>query len=1025
VQYPFKPGHPFYTPFFIITKTTSMKLSFRESLLWLPALLMSFTSLAQTSLHYWDFNTGVSGTPWATPIVATQTMGGGSLSHPYGAGTDAFAGSTQDAPGFTTASAGATFSVVGNANNGGAFILSVPTTGYQDIKYTYSTRGTATGFTTHTIDYSADGVSFTNFATITGRTNTTFTLQTVDFTAITAANDNPNFKIRVTVTGATNATGNNRFDNMRIVGNTIAVANSIAVAAGANTAEGGSNGTFGLALSPVTPGAVTVDYAFTGSATFTSDYTVSFTGATSNSSTASGTLTIPTGTTAVTVNISPVDDALIETTETITLTLTNPTGGYVLGISSASINLSDNDLAAIDFTGAYSHDFNTLSNTVLSSTLPQGWLFSETGTGSNTTYGVDNGGSNAGNTYSYGASATTERAFGGLQSGAVVPTVGAMINNNTGATLGSFQITYTGEQWRLGAVGRSDKLDFQYSLNATTLSNGTWVDVDGLDFIAPVSGGTVGAIDGNATGNKTTINYTINGLSIPAGANFMIRWRDTDASGSDDGLAIDDVSFSLGCVPPAAQPTLLNLTPALQAIGGTFTAAAGADSYLVLISTSPTLTEQPVSGNPYNTDDVIGNATVVSVDGLSFNAAGLTPSTTYYFFVYAMVAASNCINTTAALTGSIATTTPPACTPPVTQASNLAAANITGTSIDISYTRGSGDNVLVVARATDAINAGPINSLNYTVGTEIGSGNFVVFNGTAAGFTHSGLLQNTTYNYALYEYNSADFCYTAVPLTGSFMTACVTPVNVSAFGIGIGNALLNVNWTNPSGSCFDEIVIVASTAPIAGTGDTYVALANPVYGSGEQVVYRGTGGTVTVSGLTNGTTYYFKAFTRKGIAYSAGIQASGSPFDPASGYLYLYGNLHAHSSYSDGNKADLSKTPADDYAFARDALCMDFMGMSEHNHAGAGMNLPDYTLGYNQANAINGVTGPHGNTLVTLFGMEWGVIKNGGHVLIYGFDNQLIGWEPGNYDIFVNKSTYVDLWPVINARPGAFATLAG
>jgi len=90
---------------------------------------------------------------------------------------------------------------VSSASNGQEFTLSVPTTGYSGIKYTYSTRGTGTGFTTHTIDYTTDGTNYTNIATITGRTATTFSLQTVDFTAITAADNNPDFKIRVTVSG--------------------------------------------------------------------------------------------------------------------------------------------------------------------------------------------------------------------------------------------------------------------------------------------------------------------------------------------------------------------------------------------------------------------------------------------------------------------------------------------------------------------------------------------------------------------------------------------------------------------------------------------------------------------------------------------------------------------------------------------------------------------------------------------------------------------------------------------------------
>src|SRR5690348_13039448 len=71
----------------------------------------------------------------------------------------------------------------------------------------------------------------------------------------------------------------------------------------------------------------------------------------------------------------------------------------------------------------YTENFNSMANTATSSTLPAGWLLLETGTSSNTTYAADNGASNAGNTYSYGTTAATERAFGSVQSGSVVPTI--------------------------------------------------------------------------------------------------------------------------------------------------------------------------------------------------------------------------------------------------------------------------------------------------------------------------------------------------------------------------------------------------------------------------------------------------------------------------------------------------------------------------------------------------------------------------------------------------------------------------
>jgi len=203
--------------------------------------------------------------------------------------------------------------------------------------------------------------------------------------------------------------------------------------------------------------------------------------------------------------------------------------------------------------GTYSQDFNTLANTAGSTTntaLPTGWLLTETGGGTrdNEQYAVDTGSGNTGDTYSYGSSGSTERAFGGLRSGTLVPVIGACFTNATGNTLGSFDIAYTGEQWRLGTISRTDSLNFEYSLSATSLTTGTWTSVAALNFVTPTTA-TVGAKDGNAAANRTALSATISSLAIGNGATFCIRWTDTDAASSDDGLAIDDFSITVSGTP--------------------------------------------------------------------------------------------------------------------------------------------------------------------------------------------------------------------------------------------------------------------------------------------------------------------------------------------------------------------------------------------------------------------------------------------------------------------------------------------
>ena len=138
-------------------------------------------------------------------------------------------------------------------------------------------------------------------------------------------------------------------------------------------------------------------------------------------------------------------------------------------------------------------------------------------------------------------------------------------------------------------------------------------------------------------------------------------------------------------------------------------------------------------------------------------------------------------------------------------------------------------------------------------------------------------------------------------------------------------------------------------------------------------------------------------------------------------YNFYYGNIHAHSGYSDGNvdsATSLIRTPAQDYAYAQASAYFDFLGISDHNHSSAGMSLAEFHLGVAQAQ-----TAGQPGVFTALYGMEYGVINNGGHLLVYGIDS-LIGWQSGNYDIFCGQYDYAQLFGIVNAHAGAFCSLA-
>lgn len=215
---------------------------------------------------------------------------------------------------------------------------------------------------------------------------------------------------------------------------------------------------------------------------------------------------------------------------------------------------------------AYTQNFNTLANApdnalldkaTSVSPLPMGWDFIETG--GDTNYRVGAGTNTAGDTYSFGPAANSDRALGSVTSNTITSiALGAVFTNNTGQTITSLNIAYTGEQWRGGdTAGVVDTLAFSYSDNTSAINAGTFLPFGSLDFSSPQPT-LSGPLNGNALANQTSLSQTIAGLSIPNGQSFAIRWTDSNITGSDDGLSVDDFSLTpngSGGPPPGASFT--------------------------------------------------------------------------------------------------------------------------------------------------------------------------------------------------------------------------------------------------------------------------------------------------------------------------------------------------------------------------------------------------------------------------------------------------------------------------------------
>ncbi|RQO70311.1 hypothetical protein DBR43_20025 [Pedobacter sp. KBW06] len=381
----------------------------------------------------------------------------------------------------------------------------------------------------------------------------------------------------------------------------------------------------------------------------------------------------------------------------------------------------------------------------------------------------------------------------------------------------------------------------------------------------------------------------------------------------------------------------------------------------------------------------------------------------------------------------------PPCAAPATIASSLVFSSVSTNSITGSFTAAADANEYLIIRSLSPnLTALPVDGTVYNKGTAIGGG-IVSDRIIGRTFTDTGLPSSTTYYYFIFSLNNISCTggpkyLSTTYLSGSEVTKTPAPCSIpanqpTAFTVTSSNYNFIQGTYAPTGNA-DEYLVVMSTnnSLTAGPVNQTTYNVGDALGGGI-VIKRGTGNGFIRSGLAQNTTYYFYIFSLNSSCSGGPLYLSSNPLSGSqkTGILdvnnlnFYYGNLHSHSSYSDGNKDDKTKKPEDDYEFAKNSMKMDFLGLSEHNHTGAGMSLANWQPGMDAAKKATT------STFLALHGMEWGVISGGGHVIVYGIDS-LIGWESGEHQIYVPKSVYTGptgLFRAINRHGlNAIATLA-
>jgi endonuclease I len=362
------------------------------------------------------------------------------------------------------------------------------------------------------------------------------------------------------------------------------------------------------------------------------------------------------------------------------------------------------------------------------------------------------------NSNSAAQTASADRSVSVRQSGSFGD-AGAALNFNIANTIG------------ITGVSLNFKLQ---SLDAASARTTTWVVQYGFG-VAPTTFTNATAIGTLTTGASSFTNNTITvnfGAALDNSATpVWIRVRAatvTTGAGTRATTGVDDFTLSYtnnglpACIAPTTLPSALlfsNITT--NSLQGSF-AAGIANGYVVIRSTSASLSATPVDGVDYSLGDIIGAGMVVSESAATnFLDNGLLQNTIYYYHVYAYnnngcsggpvyVSAAN------SLINSVTTLTAPVCANPVNPPGVAVVSTITNTGLSGSYSASAdADSYLVLISENPSIGFAPVDATTYTVGQTLGNGTVIKY-GTGLTFSTTGLAQNTLYYIYIFAFNNAN-----------------------------------------------------------------------------------------------------------------------------------------------------------------------------------------------------------------------------------------------------------------------------
>lgn len=408
----------------------------------------------------------------------------------------------------------------------------------------------------------------------------------------------------------------------------------------------------------------------------------------------------------------------------------------------------------------------------------------------------------------------------------------------------------------------------------------------------PVDGTTYNAGDVISTGQYVVYDgpnrlAQLDNLEAGSAYHIAVFEYNTTSTGPDYLTSASLPGTGTTLSAPAGQTSGLFASNILDNSASINYTAGGGTARIFLMRAGSPVTAEPTDFVNYSYSSVYGTNQLGSTgnyivqkssNSTPFNVSGLSPNTQYFVSVFEYNGTTGPVFLKPG--NSFSFTTTGGGTPlPASNSTNPSFGLVDGNKLTFDWDKGDGGRRIVVIRQGSAVAFTPADGTDYTANadlttaTDLGGNQYVVYNSTQESVTVSGLLPSVTYHFAVFEYNGTG-TQTRYLLTNKLTTQSATATAPAAGSTGLSgtanNLTITLNWNSGPGA--GRLVVMKEGTAVMGTPADLSKYPHSTtftngtqIATGEFVVYAGTANTVTVTGLQNNKTYFYKIFEYNGV----------------------------------------------------------------------------------------------------------------------------------------------------------------